>query len=284
MIHGAIVLEGGALRGVYTSGVLDVLQEHQLELECAAGVSAGALNALGYVSHQPGWAAKINLEYAHDPRYLGVRPLVKSHSLFGYDFMFGEISEQLIPFNYEAFYSSPQRYVAVATNCLTGEPAFFERGKCVDIMRAARASASIPLIAPFVRFAGVPYLDGGIALSAPVDWALEQGYDKVVAVLTRNKGFRKPPVSRGQQELSEVRYRRYPNLIRAMNTNPLRYNRQMAHFDELEAQGKIFIIRPQWPITISSLERDTLRLRLLYEQGRKEAEALLPALQAYLES
>lgn len=161
----------------------------------------------------------------------------------------------------------------MATNCLTGEAAFFERGKCADIMRAARASASVPLIAPFVRFAGIPYLDGSIALSAPVDWALEQGYDKVVAVLTRHKGFRKPPVTRGQRELSEVRYRRYPNLVRAMRTNSLRYNRQMTHFDELEAEGKIFIIRPQWPITISNLERDTLRLRLLYEQGRKEAEA-----------
>ena len=270
MIHGALVLEGGALRGIYTSGVLDVLQEHAMEFECAAGVSAGALNALGYVSHQPGWAAKINLEYAHDPRYLGVRPLMKSHSLFGYDFMFGEISEQLVPFDYEAFYSSPQRYVAVATNCLTGEAAFFERGKCADVMRAARASASMPLVAPFVRFAGVPYLDGGIALSAPVDWALEQGYDKVVAVLTRQKGFRKQPITHGQRNLSEVRYRRYPNLIQAMRTNTIRYNQQMAHFEELEAVGKLFIIRPQWPITISNLERDPLRLRMLYDQGRHD--------------
>ena len=162
----ALVLEGGALRGVFTSGALDVLMEQDLYLPYVIGVSAGSLNAFGYLSRQIGRSGRSNIEYARDPRYLGLKNLVQKRSIFNFDFMFGELSHDLLPFDYDAFFASPIRFVAVATDCETGRPFYYEKkpGRDETIFDAAVASSSMPLFAPPKKLLGRDYLDGGVAM------------------------------------------------------------------------------------------------------------------------
>lgn len=281
-IPAALCLEGGAFRGVYTSGVLDVLAEQGMQFACVAGVSAGALNGLNYVSGQVGRSARINFGYAGDPRYVGAKALLHNRGVIGFDFLFGELSHKVDPFDYEAFARSPQRFVAVATNCLTGGPAYFEKGGNQDIFTACIASASMPLASAKVRISGVPYLDGGVSVSVPLGWALNQRYSKIVLVLTRQKGFCKKEGDPRMEQLYRVRYRGYPKFVNALCNMDHRYNQLMRNIDQLEDEGRIFVIRPAAPITVARLERDVEKLNLLYTQGRSEAAAALPALREYL--
>ncbi len=279
----AIVLEGGSLRCMFTAGAVDVMMEKGIAYDGLYGVSAGALTGANYVSDQPGRTAQVNLQFVNDKRYLGLRNLLLHKSLFNFDFLFGEISDSLLPMDREAFDKSPCRYVAVSTNCLTGGPLFHEKGRCGDIYAAIRASASLPLMAPMVLVDGVPCLDGGVSLSIPYQRALEEGFDKVVVVTTREHGYRKGPVSRPVARLYARMYRAYPQLVNALLRAPRRYGQELDELDRLEAQGKVFVLRPPAPVTVSRAERDTEKLRALYQQGVDTCRAQLPRLLAYLE-
>ena len=278
----SMILEGGAFRGVYTSGVLDVLAENGVGFDAVVGVSAGALNGINFISGQIGRSARINLCYVRDSRYVGPRALLRSHSVIGFDFLFGEVSDELDPFDNETFFSSPTKFYAVATNCLNGKPAFFERDHS-DILLAARASASMPLLSRFVQIDGVPYLDGGIACAIPYQWALDAGHEKIVLVLTRQKGYRKEPLSYKMKELYYRTYRKYPALMRQLLSAQQRYNRMQEEIEELEAAGRIFVLRPQKPVAVSRLERNVDKLEQLYSEGRLETLQRLEELKWYLQ-
>ena len=283
MIKAALVLEGGALRGMYTSGVLDTFLKNNMEFECVAGVSAGALNAMSYISKQPGRSAKINLEYCDDPRYIGRKAFIKNKGIIGYDYLFGDISENKVPFDYKSFENTNQRFIIVTTNCEKAETEYLEKSNCNDLFKAAQASSSMPLASAMVEINNNHYLDGAVTTSIPVKWALEQGYEKVVVVLTRDKTYRKPILSNKMKKLHKLAYHKYPKLIEKLNTMPERYNKLQEELIDLEKEGKIFIIRPEKEVTVSRLEKDKEKLENLYKEGIAEAEKNLDALREYLE-
>ena len=283
MIKAALVLEGGALRGMYTSGVLVTFLKNNMEFECVAGVSAGALNAMSYISKQPGRSAKINLEYCDDPRYIGRKAFIKNKGIIGYDYLFGDISENKVPFDYTAFENTSQRFIIVTTNCEKAETEYLEKSNCNDLFKAAQASSSMPLASAMVEINNNHYLDGAVTTSIPVKWALEQGYEKVVVVLTRDKTYRKPILSNKMKKLYKLAYHKYPKLIEKLNTMPERYNKLQEELIDLEKEGKIFIIRPEKEVTVSRLEKDKEKLENLYKEGIAETEKNLDALKEYLE-
>ena len=282
MIKAALVLEGGALRGMYTSGVLDTFLKNDMEFECVAGVSAGALNAMSYISKQPGRSAKINLEYCDDPRYIGRKAFIKNKGIIGYDYLFGDISENKVPFDFKSFENTNQRFVIVTTNCEKAETEYLERSNCKDLFKAAQASSSMPLASAMVEINNNHYLDGAVTTSIPVKWALEQGYEKIVVVLTRDKTYRKPMISNKMKKLYKLAYHKYPKLIEKLNTMPERYNKLQEELIDLEKEGKIFIIRPEKEVTVSRLEKDKTKLENLYKEGIAEAEKNLESLKNYL--
>ena len=276
----ALVLEGGSLRCLFTCGVTDVMMKEQIPIDGVFGVSSGALTGVNLVSGQPGRTAEINIGYVNDKRYLGVRNLLLHRSIFNFDFLFGEISQNLIPFDFKAYESSPMRFCAVATDCRTGKPLYLEKG--CDLFSALRASASMPLLAPMVSVDGVPCLDGGVSVSIPYQKALDEGYEKIIIVTTREHGYRKKPVSHAMGRLYLRAYRKYPELVRAIVNVPRRYGKELDEIDQLEAQGRVFVIRPPKPVTVSRTEKDTEKLRALYQEGEEEIRKQLPRLRAYL--
>ena len=283
MIKAALVLEGGALRGMYTSGVLDTFLKHNMEFESVAGVSAGALNAMNYISKQPERSAKINLEFCDDPRYIGRKAFIKNKGIIGYDYLFGDISKNKIPFDYEAFENTKQRFIIVTTNCEKAQTEYLEKSNCNDLFKAVQASSSMPLASAMMEINGNHYLDGAVTTSIPVEWALEQGYEKIVVVLTRDKTYRKPMASGKMKKLYKLAYHKYPELIEKLNTMPERYNNLQERLLNLEKEGKIFIIRPKKKVNVSRLEKDKTKLDNLYKEGIAETEECLDELKKYLE-
>ena len=284
MPSGAILLlEGGSLRGLFTAGVLDTFMENDVYFPAVAGVSAGALNALNYVSHQPGRSASINLRYRHDGRYFGPKAALRGGSLFGLNFMLHDVKKE-VPYDEDTYEHGGMRMIAVATNAETGKPAYFEKGKTdFDFNEAVRASASLPLASTPVMLDGQPYLDGGCACPIALNWALEQGFEKIVVVTTREKGFRKTQPSQRMVDLYDDFYGDKPLFLATMLTQEMRYNALMDQLDELEESGRVYCVRPQEPITIGRFEGDTEKLLALYNRGHREGRETLAGLQAYLE-
>lgn len=279
----ALLLEGGSLRGLYTAGALDTLMERGIYFPAVAGVSAGALNAVNYVAHQPGRSASINLRYRKDPRYFGPMAAFYGGSLFGLNFMLKDLS-QSIPFDFDTFYRGSQRMVAVATCVQTGKPAYFEKGKTdFDFFESVRASASLPLVSVPVRLGKFSYLDGGCSCPIPLHWAQTEGFEKTVIITTRQKGFRKTPPSQRMINLYDDFYGRNALFMATLLTQEVRYNALMEEIDALEEAGKIFVLRPADPVDISRFEKDTDKLLNLYNRGRREMREQLDALEAYLQ-
>lgn len=271
------------MRCLFSAGVTDVMLEEGIGYDGVFGVSAGALTGVNFVSGQKGRTAQVNLGYVNDPRYMGLRSLILHRSVFNFDFLFGELSETLLPLDWEAFENSPVQYTAVATSCRTGQVMYYEKSQVKDIYAAVRASASLPLFSPIVDVEGEPCLDGGLSVSMPYQRPLDEGYGKVVVVTTREHGYRKPPVSRPAARAYARVYRKYPRLVQAILNVPRHYNNEMDEIDRLEAQGKIFVIRPPEPVTVGRTEKDVAKLQALYDQGQDTCRRVLPQLRAYLE-
>ncbi len=278
---GCLVLEGGAFRGVYSSGVLDVLMEEDINFSCTIGVSAGALNGVNYVAGAIGRSARVNLGFRHDRKYVGVSALLRSRSIIGYDFLFQE-TPQFLPLNMDRLMDPRRRFVVVATNCFTGETEYFEKGKCSDILLATQASASMPLVSRMVTVDGRPCLDGGCSVHIPIRWALEQGYEKIVVVRTRQRGFRRKEKDGRIERLEKRVYRNYPQFLEALQASKATYNRTCDLLDRLEQEGRIFVLAPMREVRVTRLEGDMEKLGNLYEEGRLETRTLLPKLREYL--
>ena len=317
LVAGCLVVEGGAFRGLHTQGFLDVMMENGLNLSCVIGVSAGALAGANYVSGQIGRSARTNIAFRHDSRYIGAKSLLHSHSILDVGFL-TENRGILEPLDRARFDRPDRRYVAVATNCETGEATYFEKGRCSDILLAARASATMPFISPAVMIDGVPYLDGGCSDAIPYRWALAQGYEKIVVLRTRDKAFRdkgrvlrradalaetyvkrKLPgagrvyraypafaeqLSRREQSAVNRIYRRYPALAAAFMDSYRRYNEACDELERLHEAGRLLHVCPSRPIEVGTIEGDVKKLRDLYLQGRQDCLDLLPALRQYLHS
>lgn len=282
MTEGALVLEGGSLRCMFTSGVLDVFLEQGIEMSYVNGVSAGSMCGLNYLAKHIGRNLEINTHYLHDRRYISMKNMFKNRLIFNFEFLFGELSHELVPFDYDTFEKSEQKFEAVATRCRTGKPEYFQKGVCSDIYKAVEASSSMPLLSRMVTLDGKKYLDGGISMPIAYERAMELGYDKIVLVLTRECGYRKHEEGVWMKRAYDHYFAPLPELRQALADIPERYNRIQEELERLEAQGRIFIIRPSRPVEVSRLEQDVRKIRALYEEGRRIAEETMPALRQYL--
>jgi len=266
----ALVLEGGGMRGVYSSGVLDFFMEKGLYFSYVIGTSAGACNAISYISRQKGRSKRATIDLIDDPRYISFRNLIKYGYLLHMDLLFDEIPNKLVPFDYDAFYKAQEECVITTTNCETGKAEYFYKKDCKDLMLVLRASSSIPFISPIVYINQKPYLDGGISDSIPVKKALEDGYEKVVVILTRPRGYRKKPFRFGA--LAKRFYQKYPNLVEAIEKRYVIYNETLDFIDKFEKEGKVFVMSPSRPMDISRIEKDKEKLTQLYQLGIEDAK------------
>lgn len=260
-----LVLEGGGLRGVFTCGVLDCFMDHGIRFPFAVGVSAGACNGLSYMSGQRGRAKASNIDLMDEHHYIGFRYLFTQRCIMDFKLLFEDFPEKIIPYDYNAYFSNPDRFVMVTTNCLTGKAEYFEeKSSSKRVMDIVRASSSLPFVSPITNVDGVPMLDGGIADSIPVEYALSQGYERLVVILTRNKGYRK---KESKMKAAKVFYRKYPNLQKALAERNAIYNRTMDMIERMEDEGRITVIRPLRPIEVGRMEKDTAKLTALYQEG-----------------
>ena len=279
-----LVLEGGATRGIFTSGALDYLMERDLYFSDVIGVSAGSCNAVDYVSRQPGRTRDCMIPTDKEGKYYyGIRDFVKEKSLMNMDLLFDKYPKELLPFDFETYFNSEINCQIVTTNCLTGKAEYMTEDSDNDrLMKLCRASSSMPLLTPIVNIDNVPYLDGGLADSVPIRRAQQMENEKIVVILTKNQGYRKSVLSPTMQRVYKRAYKSYPNLIRTIFRRSFEYNKTMNYLDQLEKRGEIFILRPQVK-PVSRLERNKETLHAFYEHGYKYTERKFDDLMEYLE-
>lgn len=279
-----LVLEGGATRGIFTSGALDYLMERDLYFSDVIGVSAGSCNAVDYVSRQPGRTRDCMIPTDKEGKYYyGIRDFVKEKSLMNMDLIFDKYPKELLSFDFETYFNSEINCQIVTTNCLTGKAEYMTEDSDNDrLMKLCRASSSMPLLTPIVNIDNVPYLDGGLADSVPIRRAQQMENEKIVVILTKNQGYRKSVLSPTMQRVYKRAYKSYPNLIRTIFRRSFEYNKTMNYLDQLEKRGEIFILRPQVK-PVSRLERNKETLHAFYEHGYKYTERKFDDLMEYLE-
>ena len=267
-----LVLEGGGMRGIFTVGVLDYLMDHHISFPYVIGVSAGASNGISYISRQRGRSYFSNIELLKKHNYIGWKNLLSGRGYIDLDFLFYEYPNRYYPFDYKTYEASPTRFVMVVSNCLTGRAEYIEekqdRKRLLD---ACKASCSLPVMCPLSWLDGKPMVDGGVCDSIPIRHAQEEGYRKNVIILTRNKGYRKPDKD---FHLPSFIYRKYPAIREALRLRYKSYNHTLDYIDELEAEDKVLVIRPQRPIEVGRTERDTRKLQALYEEGYELAKLI----------
>lgn len=260
-----LVLEGGGMRGVFTSGVLDAFMKHNLYFKYIVAVSAGACNGMSYVSHQPRRARVSNIDYLARYRYIGLRHLVTQGCIFDQELLYDKFPNELLPFDFDEYFKHSQSFEMVTTNCLTGQAMYLseahDRQRSLDIVKA---SSSLPFVSKIVNVDGLPMLDGGIVDSIPIHRAIETGHDHNVVILTRNKGWRDTGKDR---KVPAFIYKNYPRLRVALSHRLKVYNAQMDLIDRLEAEGRITCIRPLRPMEVGRIENDMMKLERLYEEG-----------------
>lgn len=260
-----LVLEGGGMRGVFTSGVLDGFMKHGLYFNYVVAVSAGACNGMSYVSRQPRRARLSNIDFLARYKYIGLRHLVTQGCIFDQKLLYERFPYQILPFDFDTFFNSPTTFEMVTTNCLTGRAEYLsERSDCQRALDAVRASSSLPYVSKIVMVDGVPMLDGGIVDSIPVQRAMATGHPRNVVILTRNKGYRK---TGKDVKVPRFVYRGYPRLRAVLSQRIRNYNRQLEQVEQMEERGEIVCIRPVRPLEVDRIEKDTSKLERLYEEG-----------------
>lgn len=278
-----LVMEGGAMRGLFTAGVIDVLMENQITFDGAIGVSAGAAFGCNFKSRQIGRVIRYNTKYCRDPRYGSFRSLLKTGDIYSKEFAYGELPNVLDPFDTKAFSENPMEFYVVATNIETGLPVYHkcETGTGED-MDWIQASASMPLVSHPVEIGGKLLLDGGMSDSVPLAYFQSIGYQKNVVILTRPEDYRKK--KNKLMPVIRVRMHQYPNMIETLAYRHIMYNDEIAYIRKQKELGNTFIIEPREALHIGPVEHDPKELLRVYETGRKTAMEQLPALQAFLQN
>ena len=260
------VLEGGGMRGVFTSGVLDAFMKHQLYFRYVVAVSAGACNGLSYASHQPRRARLSNIDMLVKYDYLSLKHLIRQGCIFDPELLYDRFPNELIPYDYDTYFSNDMTFEMVVTNCLTGRAEYLEEheGNRQRLLDICRASSSLPYVSKIIDVDGSLYLDGGIVDSIPVMRAIETGHERNVLVLTRNRGYRK---TGRDLKIPPFIYRRYPRLRVVLSRRIKEYNRQLEMVEQMEARGEVLCIRPERPLEVDRIEKDPVKLEALYEEG-----------------
>ena len=275
-----LVLEGGGFRGMYTCGVIDVFMENGICFDEVVGVSAGAAFGCNIKSKQIGRALRYNKRFCQDSRYSGLKSFIKTGDLYNKEFAYGIVPTILDPFDTKTFRENPLKFTVVCTDIHTGNPVYHEiqNGDATDI-EWIRASASIPIVSKPVKLDGYELLDGGVSDSIPVNWMLERS-DKTVIVLTQDKSYHKEPMK--YIHLLKKAFKEYPNLQKALENRYIVYNKTLDEIEQLEREGKVFVIRPSKPIACAMIEKDPNHLQEIYDIGRRDALHYLEDLKKYL--
>ena len=260
-----LVLEGGGMRGVFTSGVLDFFLDNNITFPYCASVSAGACNGLSYMSRQRGRAKKSNIDLLEKYRYIGMKYLWTQHSILDREFLYDKLPHELLPFDYATCFANPMIFEMAVTNCLTGKAEYLsERSSESRLIQIAKASSSLPYVCPVVWVDHKPMLDGGIVDSIPLERSIDMGHPFNVVVLTRNRGYR--DTGRDIKNPPYI-YRRFPRLRLVLSKRHACYNRQLELVERLEDEGRILAIRPKRPLEVGRLESNVGKLTALYEEG-----------------
>ena len=278
-----LILEGGAMRGIFSAGVMDVMMENGIRFDGIIGVSAGAAFGVNYKSGQIGRAIRYNAKYCHDKHYCGIGSLLKTGNLFNTEFCYGEVPLKLDIFDFDAFEKDPTPFYITCTDVESGKPVYHEyTGQNDHGFDWIRASASLPLVSQMVKIDGLKLLDGGISDSIPVAYFEGIGYTKNVVILTQPQGYRKE--KNRMLPLIRMKYRKYPNLIKALENRHLMYNAELELIAKQEKHGKLFVIRPESPLPVKRAEKDPAKLKACYEIGRQTAEKELERLNAFMKT
>lgn len=276
-----LVLEGGALRGLFSAGIMDVMMENGITFDGLVGVSAGAAFGCNYKSNQPGRVIRYNKKFAHDWRYCSLKSWITTGDIFNGEFDYHYIPEKLDVFDTETFDANPMEYYAVCTDLETGKPVYKllmqHSDECYEWIRA---SSSMPVVSKIVEIGGRKLLDGGISDSIPLKFFEDKGYDKNVVVLTQPSGYVKK--ANPLLPLFRLQLHRYPNFLHAAAVRHEMYNEEIAYVQQREAEGKTFVIRPKQKLPIKHITHDTDLMQQVYDEGRKTMEEKLDELKEFL--
>ena len=277
-----LVLEGGAMRGLFTAGIIDVLMEEGIEFDGVIGVSAGACFGCNYKSGQIGRTIRYNLKYCKDPRMAGIRSLLFTGDIYGAEFCYRDIPKKLDIFDTEAFTSSPMDFHVVATDLSTGKPVYH---KCIDggdnDLDWIRASASMPLVSRIVEVDGMKLLDGGISDSIPLQYYQSIGYEKNIVILTRPENYKKGPNK--LMPLMRMRLGKYPNFVATMANRHNAYNESIRYIRQEEQKGTTLVLCPDEELPINRVEHDPDKIQKVYDLGRRTAVKNLDKIREFLE-
>ena len=276
-----LVLEGGGMRGLFSAGVMDVMMEHGIRFDGIVGVSAGATFGCNYKSHQVGRVLRYNVRFKDDPRYMGLRSLLRTGDLVAAEFSYHTLPNELDVFDFDAFNRDPAEFHIVCTDALTGEPVY----KQLDVMNDdglewIRASASMPLVSRPVNVEGRLLLDGGISDSIPLRYFQGQGFGRNIVILTQPKGFFKKKTK--LMPLFHLFMRRYPAIVQAMSRRHLMYNEELSYLEAQKQEGNILLICPQDTLPIGRTEQDEAKMRRVYAMGREKAEEMIQTIKDFL--
>ncbi len=274
-----LVLEGGGMRCLFMAAVLDAFIDENIKVDMVSSVSAGSLFGVNYLSKQKGRALRYSKKYNPDPFYIGWRPLLKEGNVLDTQYAYVDLVKRLDPFDNETFKKANIPFVVVLTDVHSGESKYVNIYDVFEQIDTLRATGSLPFLSNAVEIEGHKYLDGGIYDSIPYEWMMKQGCDKIIVILTRNTEYRKEPFSK----FGTFIYRfRYPKIAEGLKHRHEMYNRKVVELQQLEKEGKVFIIRPDEPINITRLERDPEKLQAVYDLGVHVAKERMEALKAYL--
>lgn len=279
-----LVLEGGGMRGMYTTAVLDVFMQEGISVDGLIGVSAGAIHGCNYISKQMGRSIKYNLKYIQDKRYVSLESLITSGDIFNAKFCYDTIPNELSVFDYDTFQENAKdiAYYVTCTNVKTGKPYYHRCMDLKDEMDYLRASASLPLVSKVIERDGLMLLDGGTADSIPIRFFEQEGYNKNIVVLTRPEGYIKKPDS--TIKILEHVYKEYPEYLEACRNRHNAYNETLEYLEKKEKEGSVFIIRPSRTVKIGRLEKNKDKLKYMYRLGWYDTKKILPKLQEFIEA
>ena len=274
-----LVLEGGGLRGIYTAGVLDVLMENHIKVDAIIGVSAGALFGVNYLTNQKGRCLKYNLEYCNNKNYMGLYSFITTGNIMNKEFCFHKLIYESYPLDFDAFNKSKTDFYVVVTNIDTGKAEYIKINDLEKDGEYLRASGSMPIVSIPIEIDSKKYLDGGVSDSIPIEWALHNGYDRIIVVSTRPHNYRK---RKSNNLVTRILLRKYPNLVNTLENRYLEYNRVQDLVDDLESKEKILVLRPSKTVKISRVEKDKKKIQRMYDLGVEDSKSKIKDIKKYL--
>lgn len=276
-----LVLEGGAMRGIFSAGVIDVLMENDIDFDGCVGVSAGAAFGCNFKSKQIGRVIRYNTRYCRDKRYCSIRSLIKTGNMFGVEFCYHTIPEELDKFDNDTYNNSNMEFYAVCTDVFTGKPVYHLCNKVEnDLNEWFRASASMPIVSKPVEVGGMTLLDGGMSDSIPLEFMINKGYNKNVVVLTQPRDYTKGKAS--AMGITRISLRKYPNMIKCIENRHVMYNKEREYVFEQEEKGSALIICPDEKLPVGRIEHNADVLKKVYEIGRNVAKRQLDDIKRYI--